>query len=110
MLRRRDLRELPTVLVRMGVVGGAKLPLYFVASLYRIYEYMYILEKGGGGWRGRDTQSGLGSRGLSSILQAIAQTRRLGNYWRCFMFISFFFYILDGVMWTHVSMKFPPSS
>ena len=49
MLRRRDLRELPTVLVRMGVVGGAKLPLYFVASLYRVYEYMYILEKGGGG-------------------------------------------------------------
>lgn len=48
MLRRRDLRELPTVLVRMGVVGGAKLPLYFVASLYRVYEYMYILEKGGG--------------------------------------------------------------
>ena len=42
MLRRRDLRELPTVLVRMGVVGGAKLPLYFVASLYRVYEYMSI--------------------------------------------------------------------
>ena len=51
-----------------------------------------ILEKGEWGERGRDTQSGPGSRGLSSILRAIAQTRRLGSYWRCFMFIRFFLY------------------
>lgn len=88
---------------------GGEVAAVFCCEAVHTYEYLYILRiYGVQGSRGR-TQSGPGSRGLSSIPQAIARTRRLGSYWHCL------FSFLPQTLWcilagTHVSMKFPPSS